>query len=206
MPAIEHWLGFNILISVANVLFMAWLSVWGLKSMTSRLTHIVVSVLAIVIAIAVSFQFAKQEAERSKAEKDYVYFVPWRSVGSEIQFYRKATGALEKVRVWVMASSDNPNVDVPDYFNRGISHSYEVVDEGTHVAGLSLPSGDWTIDLDPKNPKGHVRQRIIVNLCDGEIAYATKVIRKANGEVLVDYPPPKNPLSEPYPLNSTTCQ
>ena len=192
MPALEHWLNFEAAILIANALFAAWLSISGLRPNASQQKRLFVRLVTAFFAITLAVLAARQIAERSQAEDDFLYFVPWKGDGSVVQFYRNSSGPLEKVRIWIMQSADYPNDSDPDYFSKGIRQYYDFVNAGIQVAGVVLPPGDWTIDIDPKNPRGQVRQRLTVNFCDGEIVFVTTVVRKVDGKVLIAPPSPSD--------------
>ena len=203
-PRFEYWHSGASVLAVLGFVFTMAVALYSLKlQQPGRLLRALIWV-AVVFTLYLWWQTAKLEEAKDKPTRDYVYFVPWRIVGEEIQFRTWASGPIPIVRVFASRTENYVNTDDPDYVAKGKKKALEMVKDGLNASDFTLPPGDWTLDIDQAHRSGDVSQQLIIAIADGKIVCRTLVKRKLDGEVL--FPPPIPQPSGQHPLNPTACQ
>ena len=189
IPPFEFWLSAPAILSAVTFAFAAGLAVVTFKDISRSLFRWCFVVL-IFLTIVQWWVSVRQEADKAKPDRDYVYFFidpadQALTLDGTVLLSRISTGILDGVKFCFL-----PTRDYDEY--RNAKCATDNFDEGTGHYAFLKPD-DWTIDIDPKNRYGKVRQRLDIVQNNGKaVVVLSKVYRKVGGEILCETPPPKD--------------
>ena len=109
---------------------------------------------------------------------DYAYFKAdpdeLKKAKGPFKLWVVGRGNTYSVYVWISPASAHMNVRTPAYYS--IQHqisSVEIINDGSHITGTTLPLGDYIIQFRAKN--GEWNESLRLFLADGKVHQAVKV-------------------------------
>lgn len=157
---------------------------------TSHAAYRYLVFIAPFVAAAVWVNLAVVEAERAKPDLDYAYFSisgdPRDIQDDKVALVINATGPLRDVRVAIQLTKDH-NKQLRNYI---FYHEFSVIAWGGTLLSISIPPGDYMIDLDAPTKWGKVLENLRIKKINDKFIDEILVIRKASGKILVPAPQP----------------
>jgi hypothetical protein len=186
IPPFEFWISGPAIIAAVTFLYATGLGAVGMKAIdVPRLYKAALFVLPF-LTLAQWWSSARQEEEKAKPERDYVFFFvnPEHSeiVDGKVMLFRYSTGVLDGVKICVSKTSDYAHgtyqyCPPPMNFDEG----------GDHFA--LMPLDDYMIDSDARSKLGKVREHLDIVQDNGHaLVVSAWVRRKETGELLCELP------------------
>jgi hypothetical protein len=186
IPAFEFWISGPAILAAATFVFATWLGLIGVKGIEGRGIYKVGLFALVFLTLAQWWQSARQEEEKAKPDRDYVFFFvsPKQSeiVDDKVMLFSYSTGVLDGVKICFSKTSDYQHsiyllCPPPMNFDEGGNYFHP------------LPPDDYTIDSDTRSKLGKVREHLDIVQNNGHaVAVSASVRRKETGELLCELP------------------